>query len=190
MTMDDPLLQYRQEFPALDHCVHMVSHSLGCMPIKAAEYLNSFLELWHQKSITAWDQWLPEVDAAAARIGKIISAPKGSVIMHTNVSQVMAVLASCLEYTAKKNKVVYEDVQFPTVSYVWKAEERRGAKVELVPSKDGISLDTDALCAAIDETTIAVPISHVMYRSAFIQDVKAVVKRAREVGAHVMLDCY
>ncbi len=188
--MDDPLLKWRPEFPGLESCVHLISHSLGCMPIKAAEYLNGFLELWHQKSITAWNDWLPEVDRAAARIGKILSAPDGTVIMQHNVSQVMAVLASCFEYTPKKNKVVYEDIQFPTVSYVWKAEERRGAKVELVPSKDGITIDTDALCAAIDETTLAVPISHVVFRSAFIQDVKAVVKKCREVGAHVILDCY
>jgi kynureninase len=188
--MDDPLLKWRPEFPALESCVHLISHSLGCMPLRAAEYLNGFLEHWHEKSISAWNDWLPEVDHAAARVGRLLSAPTGTVIMQTNVSQCMAVLASCLEYTPKRNKVVYEDIQFPTVSYVWKAEERRGARVELVVSKDGNTIDTEALCAAIDEQTIAVPISHVVYKSAYIQDVKAVVQRAREVGAHVILDCY
>src|SRR6185503_16945215 len=117
-------------------------------------------------------------------------APRGSVIMHTNVSTVMAVLASCLDYTPARNKVVYEALQFPTVSYVWKAEERRGAEVVLIESKDGTTIDADAVCAAIDERTIAVPISHVVFSSAFIQDAKKIAARAREVGAHVILDCY
>jgi len=186
----DSLLEYRPQFPALEQCVHLISHSLGCVPGRAREDLAEFAELWATRSITAWSDWLPEVDRAAQRIEKIISATRGTVIMHHNVSSVMAVLASCLEYTAERNKVVYEALQFPTVSYVWQAEERRGAKCVLVPSADGITIDADAVCDAIDEHTVAVPISHVVYSSAFIQDVKKIVRKAGSVGAHVMLDCY
>lgn len=188
--MSEDLLKWRSEFPGVEGCVYMVSHSLGCMPLKAAEYMNTFMEEWHQKSITAWDIWLPEVDSAAGRIEKLLSAPKGTVMMQTNVSMCMSILASCFDFTKERNKVVYTDMQFPTVSYVWKAEERRGAVVDIVKSKDGIGIDTEAICAAIDETTVCVPISHVLFRSAYIQDAKAIAKRAAEVGAHVILDCY
>lgn len=192
--MADPvaesLLEYRKHFPALEECVHFISHSLGCVPARAKEDLDEFYELWRTKSITAWSDWLPEVDRAAARIEKIISAPQGTVIMHQNVSTVMSVLASCFEYTPERNKVVFEATQFPTVSYVWHAEQRRGAKCVLVPSQDKITIDTDAMCAAIDEHTLVVPISHVVFSSAYIQDVKKIAARAREVGAHVILDCY
>jgi len=186
----DSLLEYRKQFPALESCVHFISHSLGCVPAKALTDLTEFFELWQAKSITAWGDWLPEVDRAAARIAKIISAKPTSVIMHQNVSGIMAVLASCFEYTEKRNKIVYEALQFPTVSYVWQAEQRRGAKCELVASKDGITIDTDAMCAAIDEHTVAVPMSHVVFSSAYIQDVRKICDRARQVGAHVILDCY
>src|SRR5688572_2397315 len=186
----DSLLEHRKAFPALEQCVHLISHSLGCVPARAADDLAEFAEQWRTKSITAWSDWLPEVDRAGARIAKTISAPEGTVVMHTNVSTVMSVLASCFDYTPARNKVVYEALQFPTVSYVWKAEERRGAEVVLVESKDGTTIDADAICAAIDERTIAVPISHVVFSSAFIQDAKKIAARAREVGAHVILDCY
>jgi kynureninase len=76
------------------------------------------------------------------------------------------------------------------VSYVWKAEERRGARVEIVPSDDGVGVDADRLCAAIDAQTLVVPISHVLFRSSFIKDVRKIVARAHEVGALVILDCY
>ena len=191
--MADPvaesLLEYRKLFPALEQCVHFISHSLGCVPAKAKEDLGEFFEQWQTKSITAWGDWLPEVDRAAERIGKIISAPQGTVIMQQNVSGIMATLASCFEYTEKRNKVVYEALMFPTVSYVWQEEARRGAKCVLVEARDGM-IDVDAVCAAIDEQTLVVPLQHVVFSSAQIQDVKKIVARAKEVGAHVILDCY
>src|SRR5690349_17239117 len=123
----DSLLEYRKAFPALEECVHFISHSLGCVPAQAKEDLGEFFELWRTKSITAWSDWLPEVDRAAERIAKIISAPPGTTIMQQNVSGIMATLASCFEYKPERNKVVYEATQFHTVSYVWQAEQRRGA---------------------------------------------------------------
>jgi kynureninase len=187
--MTDDLLKWRAEFPALESCVHMISHSLGCMPRRATEDLAAFTALWADKSITAWDDWLPEVDRHGARIGALLGAPEGSVVMNTNVSTVQAVLASCLEYRPERNRIVYNDLEFPSVSYVWKAEERRGAVVDIVPT-DGTGVDAAAMCAAIDERTVAVPISHVLFRSSYLQDAKAICRRAREVGAHVILDCY
>lgn len=191
--MADPiaesLLEYRKQFPALEECVHFISHSLGCVPAQTANDLAEFADLWRTKSITAWSDWLPEVDRAAARIEKIISAPQGTTIMHTNVSSVMSVLASCFDYTPQKNKIVYEAQMFPTVSYVWQAEKRRGAECVVVPAKDGL-MDADAICAAIDERTLLVPLQHVVFATAQIMDVKKIVARAKEVGAHVILDCY
>jgi kynureninase len=111
-------------------------------------------------------------------------------MMLTNVSQAEAVVASCLDYRDERRRVVYSELNFPSVSYVWKAEERRGAECVIVPSDDGITVDVARLCAAIDARTLVVPISHVLFRSSFVQDVRAVVARAREVGALVVLDCY
>jgi kynureninase len=190
MAVADSLLEYRAKFPALDSCVHLISHSLGCVPAQAAEDLAAYAELWRTKSITAWSDWLPEVDKAGARIEKIISAPAGTVTMNQNVSTIMSVLASCFDYTPARNKVVYEALQFPTVSYVWQAEQRRGAECVLVPSQDGITIDVDAMCDAIDERTLVVPISHVIFSSAYIQDVAKICAKAKSVGAHVILDCY
>lgn len=188
--MDDALLDYRKHFPALEDCVHLISHSLGCVPAQAAADLAEFFELWRTKSITAWSDWLPEVDRSAERIAKIISAPAGTVIMQQNVSGIMATLASCFDYKPERNKVVYEATQFPTVSYVWQAEKRRGAECVLVPSHDGIRIDTQAMIDAIDDKTLVVPMSHVVFSSAYIQDAKAIIAKAKSVGAHVILDCY
>jgi kynureninase len=188
--MDD-LLVWRDEFPALEKSVYMVSHSLGAMPRRAADHLRAFTDLWVTKGINAWEDWLPEVDRAAERIGRIIGAPKGTMVMATNVSQVQASIASCLEYPAGgRNKVVYTDMEFPSVSYVWQEERRRGAEVVIVPSEDGVHPPMERLLEAIDERTLIVPVSHVVFRSSAVKDVPAIVRRAHEVGAMVLLDCY
>src|SRR3990170_8980934 len=108
----DSLIEYRAKFPALEDCVHFISHSLGCVPAQAQADLNEYFELWRTKSIAAWRDWLPEVDKGAARIAKIISATPDTVIMMQNVSGIMATLASCFDYTPERNKVVYEATQF------------------------------------------------------------------------------
>lgn len=188
--MNDDLLEWRAQFSALEDCVHLISHSLGCIPDRAVDDLSEYIGLWGVRSITAWDEWFPELDRAAARIERLLSAPPGTVTMHTNVSTVQSVLASCFEYTPARNKIVYSSLNFPTVSYIWQAEQRRGATVHIVESHDGIGVDTEAMCEAIDEHTVAVPISHVIFSSAYLQDAKKICQKARSVGAHVILDCY
>jgi kynureninase len=187
--MADELLTWRDEFPALENCVHLISHSLGCIPQRTGAYMADFIRLWEERSITAWDEWLPEVERHGNRIAKLLGAPAGTVVMHQNVSTVEAILASCFDYAPERNKVVYSDMNFPSVSYVWKAEERRGAEVCVVET-DGLTVDVDRLCEAIDERTLVVPISHVVFRTGFIQDAKKIAARAKQVGAHVILDCY
>jgi kynureninase len=46
------------------------------------------------------------------------------------------------------------------------------------------------MLAAIDEETLLVPISHVLFKSAYLQDARAIIERAHEVGARVVLDTY
>ena len=186
----DELLRWRAEFPALERSVYMVSHSLGAMPRRAYDYLKQYADLWVNKGINAWEDWIPEVDRAAERIGRIIGAPGGTMVMATNVSQIQAMIASCLDYTPARNKVVFTALNFPTVSYVWHEERRRGADVVVVPGGDGVHAPMAQLLEAIDERTLIVPISHVLFRSSAIKDVAAVVARARSVGAMVLLDCY
>lgn len=152
--MNENLLKWRAEFPALEACTHLISHSLGCMPVKARTYMKGYLDLWEKRSTTSWDVWLSEVEATENRISRISSAPEGTVAMRHNVSEIQAVMASCFDYSPKRNKVAYSSLQFPTVSYVWKAEERHGDQCYIAESDDGITVDTQNMCNAIDELLV------------------------------------
>jgi kynureninase len=123
-------------------------------------------------------------------IGALFNAPAGSVACLQNVTSCQATVASCLDFSGRRNKVVYSDLNFPSVMYFWEAQRARGARVQMVPNDDTIHVNTERLLEAIDEETLIVPMSHVIFRSAFIQDVEAIVEKAHRVGAYVLLDSF
>ena len=81
-------------------------------------------------------------------------------------------------------------MNFPSVMYFWEAQRSNGAQVHMVKTDDGITVPTERLLDAIDEQTLIVPISHVIFRSAYIQDAKAIIDKAHSVGAYVVLDTF
>jgi kynureninase len=185
------LLATRPDFPTLTKGVHLISHSLGAMPAAARKYATQFIDEWENDSIASWgEHWLPAVHALGDLVGSVLGVAPGTVCMLPNVSIVQAVVASCFDFEGPRNKVVYDDLNFSTVHYVWQGQARRGAEVVVVKSEDGIHPPTEKLLEAIDERTLLVPISHVLFRSSAMYDARRIIERAHAVGAMVLLDVY
>lgn len=191
IDMADELLRYRSEFPILETTTYMISNSLGAMPRGVYEAMKGYADTWATRGVRAWDErWWMLAAEIGNEIGALMNAPKGSVSTHQNVAACQAVVASCFDFSGKRNKVVYSDMNFPSVMYFWEAQRAYGARVHTVKTDDGITVPIERLLDAIDETTLLVPVSHVIFRSAYIQDAKAIVEKAHRVGAHVVLDTY
>ncbi len=189
--MADDLLKWRPEFPILQKSVYMISNSLGAMPRGVFDEMKNFAEMWATRGVRAWHEGWWEMPITVGNIlCDILGAPHGTITMHQNVSIAESILLSCFDFSGRRNKVVYTDMNFPSVMYVFEAQKRRGARIVMVKSDDGIGVDTQKLLDAIDEETLLVPISHVLFRSAFIQDAKAIIEKAHRVGAKVILDVY
>jgi len=189
-TSHDPD-RWRSEFPILAGTNYLVNHSLGAMPRGVVDRLKEYSDTWAQRGVRAWGEgwWSSPVDVGNG-VARLMNAPEGSVVMHQNVSVIEAIIASALDFSGTRNKVVYTDQNFPSVMYVWEAQRDRGARIDCVASDDGIGVPTERLLEAIDEETLVVPISHVCFKSSYLQDAKAICARAREVGAMVILDAY
>ena len=187
----DPLLEWRSEFPILERTTYLVSHSLGAMPRGAARRLQEYAETWATRGVRAWAEgWWRMPSTVGDEVGRIVGAAPGSVVMHQNVSICQSLILSCFDLGGRRNKIVYEDLNFPSVMYVYEAHRRLGARIHTVKSEDGITVPLDRMLAAIDEETLLVPLSHVVFKSGYVQDVAAVVRRAHEVGALVVADLY
>jgi kynureninase len=187
----DHLLKFRPEFPILERTTYLISNSLGAMPRAVYDAMKGYADTWAMRGVRAWEErWWMLAAEVGDEIGTLMNAPKGSVSTHQNVTTCQAVVASCFDFSGKRNKVVYSDMNFPSVMYFWEAQQSRGARVHMVKTDDGITVPLDRLLDAIDETTLLVPISHVIFRSAFIQDAKAIIEKAHKVGAMVVLDTF
>src|SRR6266550_2365189 len=193
--LTDELLKWRSEFPMLDSTVYLISHSLGAMPRATYERLHEYADIWATRGVRAWAEgWWNMPVSVGNEVGRIIGADPETVVMHQNVSICQSLILSCflpLPANSKRNKIVYSELNFPSVMYVYGAHARaHGLRIETVKSDDGITVPLERMLAAIDEETLLAPISHVLFKSAFLQDAKAIIQRAHKVGAMVILDTY
>jgi kynureninase len=190
--LTDELLKWRSEFPILDQTVYLISHSLGAMPKATYDRLHEYADVWATRGVRAWAEgWWDMPVTIGNDVARIIGAEPGTVVMHQNVSICQSLILSCLEPAPKRNKIVYSELNFPSVMYVYEAHARDGKlRIETVPSDDGTTVSLERFLEAIDEETLLVPFSHVLFKSGFLQDAKAITDRAHEVGALVVLDAY
>ena len=188
---DDPLLRWRSEFPILDTCTYLVSHSLGAMPRRTASYLQQFADEWSSRGVRAWHEGWWEIGRTTGDLlAPILGVQTGTISMHQNVTVAMAIIASCHTFDGPRNRIVMSDLEFPSNMYLFEGFRRYGAEVVYVKSPDAMRTDLDALLDAIDERTVLVPLSYVLFKSAHIQQAAAVIEKAQRVGARVILDVY
>jgi kynureninase len=188
----DPLLAFREEFPILEKTRYLVSNSLGPMPRTVPEKLAEYARDWGELGVKAWNRgWWEMPVEVGNEIAPLINAGDGEIVMMPNVTIAQTAVFSAIDFPRERDTVVMTELDFPSVRYMYaEMAERLGARVVVVPSDDGITIDQDRLLAAIDERTRLVAVSHVLFRSAYLMDADAICKRAHEVGALVSLDSF
>ncbi|MBN1965353.1 MAG: aminotransferase class V-fold PLP-dependent enzyme, partial [Anaerolineae bacterium] len=198
MTTHDDLLRWRDEFPILAQCTYLISNSLGAMPRGVYDSLRTYADMWATHGVSAWGKsWWNLNGEVGDQIAPLLGAPPGSVLVHQNASIANSILFSALDFSevrrrsgTRQDKVVITDMDFPGDVYVLRRWLPEHMRVQMVRSRDGITIDTDELLAAIDESTRLVSLSHVLFRSAYIMPAQAIVKKAHTVGAQVVLNGY
>ena len=176
------LHEYRERFPILAETTYLINHSLGAMPAAAEERVLEYARTWNTRGVRAWEEgWWDLPLTVGDQIARLIGAPPGSVSMHQNVTIAEAVVVSCFSFEGPRRRVVYEEGNFPSVRYLYQAQ--RGADIL-------VAADAEGVVEAIDERTLLVPVTHVLYKTGEIQDVEAIVARAHQEGARVVLDAY
>src|SRR3954466_2529636 len=184
------LSAWRAEFPILETCTYLVSHSLGAMPRRAADYLQQFADTWATRGVRAWHEGWWEIGRTTGDLlAPIIGAGAGTISMHQNVTVAQAIVASCHRFD-RRPRIVMTDLEFPSNMYLYEGFRRYGAEVTYVRSDDGIRTNLDRLLDAIDEETMLVPVSLVLFKSAYLENAAAIVEKAHRVGARVVLDIY
>jgi kynureninase len=191
VAVADPLIAWRKEFPIVETCTYLVSHSLGAMPRRTASYLQQFADEWSSRGVRAWHEgWWETGRTTGDLLAPVLGVRPGTISMHQNVTVAMSIIASCHTFDGTRNRIVMTDLEFPSNMYLFEGFRRYGADIVYVKSPDAVRSDLEALLDAIDERTVLVPLSYVLFKSACIQDAAAVIEKAHRVGARVILDVY
>lgn len=193
MAPENKFDRRRNEFPTLSKGIYLLSHSLGPVPRSAQESMMTYLERWQEHAgEDAWaTEWWELSREVGDRIARLIGAAPGTVQVQPSASQALSVTASCFDFASdRRRKVVTTALDFPSMGYIWQAQRQLGADVCVVPSDDDVVTPMERILESIDADTRLVALSHVSYRSSYAVDVPAIVRRAHEVGAYVLLDVY
>ena len=183
--------RWRSEFPILDTCTYLVSHSLGAMPARARTYLTKFADEWDHRGVRAWHEgWWETGREIGDLLAPVLGVPAGTITMHQNATVAQAVVGSCFSFEGRRRKILLQDLDFPSNHYLFEGFRRFGAEVVYIPSDDSVRAPIDRLVAAIDDQTALVAMSLVLFRSACLQDVAPVIEQAHRMGARVCLDVY
>src|SRR6266850_1915186 len=122
--------RWRDEFPILSSTVYMINNSLGAMPRKAADHLAEYANTWATRGVRGWeDRWWEMPLEVGNKIARIIGAPAGSVSMHENVTTAHMVALSSLRPDPPRRRLVCTAMDFPSMLYLYRAQQALGFEV-------------------------------------------------------------
>ena len=189
-TVHDDLLARRVDYPVLARSTYLASHTLGAMHRDTRTRLNVFADLWAERGVVAWEEWAPEIRRVSDVVGSLVGAPPGTTVMRQNVADLLGDVVSALDWRGPRNRVVTSSLEWPGSLHTWSQIDRFGGEAVVVPGIDGVALDMEAMLAAIDERTLVVECSHVLFRTSTLNDVKPLIDKAHAVGALALVDGY
>jgi selenocysteine lyase/cysteine desulfurase len=187
VSVDALPARIRHRFPIFDRLVYINSCSQGALSDAVRDAYSRYLADWDEQG-APWEYWVDQLEAARRSVAGLINASEDEVAVTTSVSAGVSALASGLDFSTGRNKVVVSDFEFPTIGQIWHAQERRGARVVHVGADGTIPLER--FDAAIDDETAIVSVTHVCFRNGSRNDVAGVIELAHERGALVLLDAY
>ena len=187
--MEPNFTALRKEFPVLERKTYLNSGSYCALANDVKASIEAYME--DRLAVGAdWDVWITKNEAVRALTAQLLGASPDEIAVTASVSAGLNALASALDFTGKRNKVVISDFEFPTNAQIWHAQESRGAQVVHVARDATGYIPAEKFADAIDENTQLVAITHVCFRNGAKLEIPEIVRIARAKGAMVLLDCY
>jgi selenocysteine lyase/cysteine desulfurase len=180
---------WREEFPVLASRTYLISASLGPLSLRSRRLATEHLDLWSRCGPEElwFDHGLPKLQECRESFARLIGADPDEIAIIPSVSSGLSSIATCLDFSARP-KVVLTDMDFPTNHYVWRAQERAGAKLDVVVSPDKISVDPEEIAGRVDDQTSIVNVNRVFFESSFIVDLEPIVRASHSAGSLVVVD--
>lgn len=187
MTADFKAL--RRQFALLERMTYLNSGAYCALADRVRDAVHSYLD--DRLLLGAnWDVWVTKNEAVRQRLAKVLRAAPDEIAVTASASAGINALASALDFSQRRNKIVVSDYEFPTSAQIWHAQEPRGARVVHVPVDGSGYIPLEHFDRLIDEETALVAVTHVCFRNGAMLDIPGIVRLAHARGAKVILDCY
>lgn len=178
----------RERFPIFQNKVYLNSCSQGALSYDVINAYKRYLDDWQAKG-SPWELWVERNEIVRRQLAGLLNAEVDEIAVTTSSSAAVGALATALDFSGPRNKIIVDDFAFPTTAQIWHANEVRGAQVVHVPAA-GNQIPLEYFENAIDERTLLVNLTHVCYRNGAKNDVTGVIEIARRKGALVLLDSF
>jgi selenocysteine lyase/cysteine desulfurase len=188
-TLSFDVERLRERFPTLARKTYLNSGSYGLLAHDVRRAFEQYLDRREEVG-SDWPGWMEKHEAVRARVAKLLNAGEDEIAITASASAGINSIASALDFTGARNKVVASDFEFPTSAQIWHAQAQRGAHVVHVAEDSQGYIPLEHFARVIDEHTRVVAITHVCFRNGAKLDVGGVVKLAHSRGALVILDCF
>ena len=167
--------------------IYLDGNSLGPLPKSAPARMHDVMTAeWGEMLIRGWNlaQWMEWPTRIGDRIGRLIGAEAGHVVMGDTLSiKVYQALASALQMTPSRRVILSDSGNFPSDLYM-----AQGLCATLGPDYRLKTVDPEAVDAAIDDSVAVVLLTEVDYRTGRRHDMAALSARAHEKGALIIWD--
>lgn len=181
-------MDVRGRFSIFRDKVFLNSCSKGALSEDVRHAYEAYLRDWADEG-SPWELWVGKLEAVRHAFAALISAQAGEIAVSTSVSAGVSALASALDFSGPRNRIVTTAFDFPTTAQIWHAQGQRGARIVHVPAA-GNHIPLEHFARAIDDRTLLVSLPHICYRNGARLDVKPIVELAHSRGALVLLDAY
>lgn len=179
----------RQRFPVLERKTYLNSGSYCALADSVRDAINTYMDDRLQVGAN-WDVWVTKNEAVRRAMAAVLRADPDEIAVTASASAGLNALASALDFSSPRNKVVVSDFEFPTNAQIWHAQEPRGARIVHVPRAADGNIPLESFARLIDEETQLVAVTHVCFRNGARLDIPGIVQLAHAKGARVLLDCY
>lgn len=195
---EDELKQFRDEFYIPNETIYFDGNSLGLLSKRSEDSLLNLLHSWKQYAIDGWSDgdnaWFYLSERLGDMMAPLLGAePNEVIVTGSTTTNLHQLTASFFSPNEQKMKIVADELNFPSDIYALKSQLKlRGLdpneNLVRVKSRDGHTLETDDIIAAMKEDVALVVLPSVLYRSGQILDIKTITEEAHKRGVYVGFD--
>ena len=167
--------------------IYLDGNSLGPLPLAARERVARLLrDEWGELLIRGWNDagWMDQPGLLGDRIGRLIGAPPGTVVMGDTLSiKVYQAVAAALEMRPDRRVILSDHGNFPSDLYMVDGLIRslgRGHEIRLVAPEE--------IAGALDERVAVLMLTEVDYRTGRKHDMAGLTAAAHAAGALTVWD--